>query len=273
MTNRRRSFPLEHIAVPFNRGTGGFTPLTPTFPYYPAMMQVIEEDTHENYVVCRGFDAEHNVFINSLPVAKPYGERGTTGTYNVGEVYPAIKPRTAIGFTPGKAETSTGHPADLNEKIVGLQTEEGVWVQWLLLTGEGSSTLIGKLDADLDYDETTGVSVSIYSDPTTDSGTNKEGVLPPPWMTSGTINSGSWVEVFAWGGEWYADRVVASGTMKVTTLSADLSAGSSAATAAGITVYDELMATGESIGSGTKVYAMLADDGKWYVIAAPCEDA
>lgn len=68
----------------------------------------------------------------------------------------------------------------------------------------GSSACFGKLDDDLVYSDTTGKSVSVYSNPTTDSGTNIDNVLPPPWMTEGTIASGSWVEVRNWGGSNYA---------------------------------------------------------------------
>ncbi|HBO45789.1 MAG TPA: hypothetical protein DD670_18070 [Planctomycetaceae bacterium] len=64
--------------------------------------------------------------------------------------------------------------------------------------------LWGKLDASLAHDDTTGVTVSLYIDPTTDSGRDIENVLPPPWMTDGTIALGSWVEPKAWGGSWYA---------------------------------------------------------------------
>jgi len=46
------------------------------------MMQVAAEDTHENYVICRGWDIRFNRFFDyadgdednpGIPVAKPYG--------------------------------------------------------------------------------------------------------------------------------------------------------------------------------------------------------
>lgn len=99
-------------------------------------------------------------------------------------------------------------------------------------------------------------------------------MLPAPWITSGTITTTEWVELFNWGGKWRVQPLGGSGGgVLVTTLTESLSAGGSAMTAAGETVWDYLMATGDSIGNGTKVIADEAQDGKWYVIAVPCEDA
>ena len=184
------------------------------------MMQVIEEDTHDNYVVCQGYDPDYDKFFYKLSVAKPYGERGQTGIYNVGEVHPAVKPITIIGTTPGVAET-TGHPADLDEAVVKLTDENGIDVQWMLIgVGKGNG-LVGKLDADLDHDDTTGVTVSIYSDPTTDSDENIEDVLPPPWLTEGKYPSGSWVKAFKWGEHWYAEAIAATSVTVTSNLQVD----------------------------------------------------
>ena len=55
---------------------------------------------------------------------------------------------------------------------------------------------VGTLDADLAYDETDGVDVSEYTVDWSDyNGVTIENVLPPPWMTSGTISSGTVVAV------------------------------------------------------------------------------
>jgi hypothetical protein len=72
---------------------------------------------------------------------------------------------------------------------------------------EAPPLLWGKLDAALDYDETSGVAVSVWSDDwSSDTGINLSGVLPPPTMTTGTIASGSWVRVVQRAdGVWYVD--------------------------------------------------------------------
>lgn len=66
----------------------------------------------------------------------------------------------------------------------------------------GSRRKFGKLDADLATDDTTGVTVSIYSGDT-DTGSDVDGVLLAPWIEA-DLNSGDWVEVIEWGGESYA---------------------------------------------------------------------
>ena len=64
----------------------------------------------------------------------------------------------------------------------------------------------GKLDANLLYSDTTGVTVSIWSgNPLVDTGRDIEEVLPPPWLTSGQFDSGDWVIVRRVDGLWYAN--------------------------------------------------------------------
>jgi hypothetical protein len=83
----------------------------------------------------------------------------------------------------------------------------------LVRPAEGAASIsvefkIGKLDADLAYSETTGVTVSIWSDDWSEDTTeNITGVLPPPWMTANTtITSGSWVRIVKRpDGVWYVD--------------------------------------------------------------------
>ena len=104
------------------------------------MMQVIEEDTHDNYVVCQGYDPDYDKFFEKLSVAKPYGERGQTGIYKIAEVYPAVKPITILGTTPGVASESTGHPADLEERVDKLTDDNGIDVQWMFIGGGSGSS-------------------------------------------------------------------------------------------------------------------------------------
>jgi hypothetical protein len=90
--------------------------------------------------------------------------------------------------------------------VVG--NEDGNGNRWgLVLLGEQfTGPIFGKLKSDLAYNDTdpSGVDVDIYSDRTTDAGYDIEDVLPPPWMTEGTLASGSWVELKQWGGDWVA---------------------------------------------------------------------
>ena len=62
----------------------------------------------------------------------------------------------------------------------------------------------GKLDANLLYDDTTGVTVTIWSgNPLADSGRDIENVLPPPVLASGQLDSGDWVKIERIDGRWY----------------------------------------------------------------------
>ena len=120
------------------------------FPYC-AMMQVAEADTHADNVVCRGFDIRIGKFLESIPVAKPYGNR-VTGVYTIGQMFPAILPLQSggpsptdadirFGQNPGVAATSSGHPADLDEEVEILKTDEDVVINWMLLEGGSGAKL------------------------------------------------------------------------------------------------------------------------------------
>jgi hypothetical protein len=114
------------------------------------MMQVAAADTKADYVICRGYDPYTKRFIDyevgnsnkpGVPVAKPYSSRAV-GTYAVGQIFPAVVPLTRLGQTPGVAETTQGHPADLDEEVEILYTDDNLVVQWLLLdSGGGTSRL------------------------------------------------------------------------------------------------------------------------------------
>ena len=126
-----------------------------------AMMQVAAEDTEQNYVLCRGFDVRIARFIDyeagnankpGIPVAKPYGSR-TTGTYEIGQIFPAILPLQTsnpspttvpwrVGQNPGVATVSAGHPASLSETVDFLKDTNGIYINWMLLDSGSGTELI-----------------------------------------------------------------------------------------------------------------------------------
>jgi len=117
-----------------------------------AMMQVAAEDTHDDYVVCRGYDPRHKRFFDyvqgdadkaGIAVGKPYGSR-RLGAYVVGQIFPAFIPLTRIGQTPGVAAVSAGHPAGLDEVVNILYDENARPINWLLLdTSQQENPAIG----------------------------------------------------------------------------------------------------------------------------------
>ncbi len=148
------------LPSPFNPSDGEHATLTPTGIYpYCAMMQIAEEDTEVDYVICRGFDIRMRVFIDyesgnadkpGIPVAKPYGSR-RTGAYEIGQIFPAVLPLQTenaspsdvpwrVGQNPGVAATSEGHPADLDETVDELKTTGDIYIDWMLLDTGTSST-------------------------------------------------------------------------------------------------------------------------------------
>lgn len=108
------------------------------------MAQVIEEDTHDNYVVCQGWDLDKDpeckFLINRFPVAKPYSLRGTF-PYRIADMLAVAKIRTHLGDTPGVAADSTGQPENLGEDIEILLDDLGNPIAWMIVEG-GGPTLI-----------------------------------------------------------------------------------------------------------------------------------
>jgi len=100
------------------------------------------QDTHANYVVCRGYEPDIDPFFRylhdpktkpdtkSIKVAKPYGVRGTR-FYKRGQVIVAARIPTRLGTNQGKAATSVGHPVDLDEEVELLFDDDDVAIAWL----------------------------------------------------------------------------------------------------------------------------------------------
>lgn len=161
--------------APFNPTTGEHAPLSP----FPArgttlgLFQVIGDDptdpdtadTHDNYVVCRGYESEsdpEHQFLHDpytaesttpIMVAKPYGVRGTF-PYEQGQVIVAARIRNKLGYNAGKAETTVGQPEDLDEEVVLLTDDDDVGISWLDVGTPsepdydiGLGTWVGNIDA------------------------------------------------------------------------------------------------------------------------------
>ena len=143
---RKRKQPTPHFKLPppFNPVTGGNAPLQMegVFPY-TAMMQVAEADTHDDYLVCRGFDVRIHKFSESIAVAKPMWCR-QTGVYTVGQIFPAILPLQTgnpspsdvlwrVGQNPGVSATTQGHPADLDEEVEALTDDSDVYIAYQII--------------------------------------------------------------------------------------------------------------------------------------------
>lgn len=144
---RRRRVVAPHFKVPppFNPATGEQAPIgrLPPSKTRLAMFQVIEEDTHENYLVCRGFDPEVGKFFHELSVAKAYSERGKYN-HTVGQVFPAAKFKTKLGDNSGMASVSVGQPADLDEEVVFVTDDEDRKLLWTEIAG-GTNAIVFEL--------------------------------------------------------------------------------------------------------------------------------
>ena len=172
-----------------------------------AMMQVIgddeteaNEDTHANYVICRGFDPETKKFYHSIAVAKPYGLRGSH-PYRLGQLFPAMKAATRLGDNSGVAHTTVGQPADLDEVIDLLLDDASAPIYWLDISGGGGAQILsGVLDGALAAGGSATMSIWELNDGQTDwvnqsaDTTRNETVYAPAVMRSGTIAVGKWVE-------------------------------------------------------------------------------
>lgn len=136
---------------PYNPATGERAPLGPYPPLGTtlALFQVVGDDpldpdtadTHDNYVVCRGYEADsdptfrylHDPYTKPdttpINVAKPYSVRGTF-PYAQGQVIVAARIKNRLGYNAGKAAT-IGQPEDLSDELSLLTDANGVGIAWL----------------------------------------------------------------------------------------------------------------------------------------------
>ena len=140
---RRQPAPSFRRPAPYSGVTGQHAGIGPAKVDLTrlAMFQVCVEDTYDNYVGCRGMDPEAAVFFDAdhpMAVAKPYDVRGTF-PYTIGQIIVCAKVRTKLGDNPGVASESTGQPADLDEEIDMLTTDEGLPIFWLHIEGGGGA--------------------------------------------------------------------------------------------------------------------------------------
>lgn len=209
MTLRKRKNPTPNFKMPppYNPMTGERADLIARgVVSRVAMMQVIgddetvaNEDTHDNYVICRGYDPETKKFYHSIAVAKPYGVRGTY-PYRLGQLFAAMKASTRIGDNCGVSATTIGQPADLDEVIDPLLDDDLKPIYWLDIGGDGAQVISGVLDGALAAGGSATMSVWELNDGQTDwvtqsaDTTRNETVYAPAVMRSGTIAVGKWVE-------------------------------------------------------------------------------
>ena len=159
---RRQPTPGFKLPPPYSPVTGEHAPLSAqgVFPYV-AMMQVAAEDTHKDYVICRGHDVRYNKFYDyaagdpnkpGIAVAKPYGMRRHC-VYRVGQIFAAVIPLQTpnpqpesvpwrVGTNPGVATVSDGHPADLYEEVTELYDDDGKLIVYMFLEGQESSMVV-----------------------------------------------------------------------------------------------------------------------------------
>jgi len=182
---RKRKSPTPHFKLPspFNpiQGENANLRQDGVSPFC-AMFQVAAEDTYADYVICRGFDTRILKFIDyaegdkdkpGISVAKPFGKR-TTGTYEIGQVYPALLPTQGnanfmdfrnvtyvppspvdvnwrVGQNPGVVTgggLEGGQPESLDDTIEILYDHNGKVVNWMLMdsgSGAGGGMLQGTL--------------------------------------------------------------------------------------------------------------------------------
>jgi hypothetical protein len=212
MTIRKRKNPTPgfRLPPPFNAMTGERADLVMRGVVSRcAMMQVIgddeteaNEDTHDNYVLCRGFDPETKKFYHSIAVAKPYSVRGSH-PYRLAELFAAMKAATRLGDNCGKSSVTTGQPADLDETIDLLLDDDSKPIYWLDISGGHSAHILsGVLDDPLPAGGSATMSIwelddgAFFSDWLTESSDTLDNVTvyAPAVMRSGNIAVGKWVE-------------------------------------------------------------------------------
>jgi hypothetical protein len=162
---RRRPTPHFKIPSPYNpiQGENANLRQDGVSPFC-AMVQVMEEDTYDDYVICRMFDTRILKYIENVSVAKPFGKR-LPDTYEIGEIYPALLPTQGnanfmdfrqvvytppspvavqwrVGQNPGVVVGGLegGQPEGLSDVIQVLYDHNGKAVNWILLDGSKSGS-------------------------------------------------------------------------------------------------------------------------------------
>lgn len=103
-------------------------------------------------------------------------------------------------FAESKADVVEGlHSGSGSARILWVSGDTG-WCSAIIRIGE-NGPLLGKLDGDLAYNST--ATVNVYSDADTDTGSDLTGVKAAPWVTAGTIPSGTFGRVHNDSGTWY----------------------------------------------------------------------
>jgi hypothetical protein len=167
---RKRRQPAPNFRMPgapFNPATGERAPLGAYPPRGTtlALFQVVGDDpqdpetadTHDNYVVCRGYEADvdpnfrylHDPYTKPdttpINVAKPYAVRGTF-PYTQGQVIVAARIKGRLGYNAGKATLPTvGQPEDLSDELELLLDDSDVGIAWLDISQPSTAPSIGIL--------------------------------------------------------------------------------------------------------------------------------
>lgn len=213
---RRQPTPFFRMPPPYQPITGERETLRAKGDYpYCAMVQVAAADTHDNYVICRGYDPRVKRFFDydsadptnvpGIPVAKPYGNR-CQGAYTIGQVFPAFLCRSKLGTNAGVVtdDEFQGHPLDLDDEIGLLQDDDDRYIDWMLIDNAQDHVRMGKLDGDLAQGDTATMSVWSVNESGTWADTGIDITVRDRFLASGAadISSGKWVKAERYGGQW-----------------------------------------------------------------------
>lgn len=139
------------------------------------------------------------------------------------------------------------------------------------------------MDDDLDYDDTDGVSVTLWrGNPPAATSETIPGVLPPFMMTSGTMDAGTPVVIQWIDGRWRVVKMTAmvffgkldaqldydDATGVTVSIWTGKPASDSGDNVGGVIISELLMTSGH-FDSGTAVRVEWIDE-RWYVTGAPC---
>ena len=185
--------------APYSPVTGGHAPLgVPGITTRLTMAQVIEDDTHDDYVVCQtwNLDTDPNckyLMTSGVKIGKPYSLRGTF-PYQVADILTVAKIRTSLGDTPGMASVSVGQPADLDEEIDILVDDDENPIAWMIVEGGSGGALTPRiLYDDVAPGNTDKEAYPVQDDMTADTSADKvqvQNVFPGNFRGYGASHSG-----------------------------------------------------------------------------------